>query len=125
MRGKREGKRLEDEGRRETGEGRKEKGECRHDALKQALAELACSCGCLVESEPSFPARVTTRRDALTSLAGTDRVVSMTATSKALFQRQHLNMAYDELEHLCRCLTETALGTVQPSLQQSTPDKTE
>ena len=41
------------------------------------------------------------------------------------FSSQHLNMAHDEPEHLCRCLTETALGSVQPSLQQFTPDRTE
>jgi len=35
----------------------------RHDALKLALAELARSCGYLVEVEPSFPARVTSQRD--------------------------------------------------------------
>ena len=37
-----------------------------HDALKQALAELARSCGYLVEVEPFFPARVTTHHDAAT-----------------------------------------------------------
>jgi hypothetical protein len=38
----------------------------RHDALKLALAELARSCGYLVEVEPSFPAHVTTHVDEYT-----------------------------------------------------------
>jgi hypothetical protein len=38
----------------------------RHDALKLALAELARSCGYLVEVEPNFPAHVTTSIDART-----------------------------------------------------------
>ena len=53
------------------------------------------------------------------------QIESYHATSQALFQRQPLTMAHDEPEHLCRCLTKTALGTVQPSLQQSTPNRTE